>query len=75
VFLFCVFLFTLINYAFDYKPINRSQILDKQEIKLLKENSNLNKKHSSADLTSRSFSELVDRFNLIKLVAIYVSID
>lgn len=51
-FLFYVFFYTLINYASDYELINRSQILDKQEIKLLKENSNLNRKHNFTDLTN-----------------------
>jgi len=34
-----------LNYAFDYKFIYKPQVLNKQWIKLLKENSNLNSKY------------------------------
>jgi hypothetical protein len=50
------------NFQCDYtKPIYSSQVLDKQRIKLLKESYNLNSKRSSTNLTSWSFSELVNQ--------------
>jgi len=42
-FLLCISIYTYF-YASNYKPIYRLQVLDKQGIKLLKENSNLNRK-------------------------------
>jgi hypothetical protein len=38
-----IFLSTHYNYASDYKAIYRPQVIDKQGIKLLKENPNLNR--------------------------------
>ena len=43
-FLLCISIYTYF-YASNYKPIYRLRVRDKQRIKLLKKNSNLNRKH------------------------------
>ena len=58
-------LYTLVNNVFDYKYIYRPQVLNNQEIKLIKEKSILNRESNYTDLLF--LNRLTDSFNSMSL--------